>query len=830
VLTPDVRKPDMTRGRQFPPLVNWTTYVEDGAQDWRMFLVTLLNATGAPVLFQDGTPITYYRRLPVPVGGFSMQVVAAEGGAPSYGTGRYVFSSLSVSDPLDANASSVFDGTTATWVSDARSDASKIFTVYTWISVFGSAVSARQQSATGQWVQIELPRRVQMTRYRFVGKWPTPDATIVPTGSLPFSWTILGSLDGLDWYFVWGRPSTSAMWISDWSVGEFIFFDMFYDISDSYANPITGHYYNFFRLHMHPLDAAAKAIALDEWQIFGMDMCDPGSFWFEASLSDDAGCRACPRGTYKAEFGGEQCTPCPVDTFAPASNATACTACSPGTYSPMLGSSSPCTPCPEGTYVNVSLPVPQGCSLCPASTTSLGGTASECTPCSQGTYALPGTGCLPCPAGTFWASSAAASACASCAAGKFSSGGATACTDCPSGSYANGWGFSSCTQCSPGTYSNAVGAGVAPLPTPAPTPAPTPPPVPCLGPYAYSCDSISTTHWCGLLAYSIGRIFPPAAIGLDPVTLTSSSVPYGSGTYTLLRGTDFIISRSVGPERVFMQSSPSGLMYPASYFAGSNGLYSGTSFIQDSTYKGVWVGVTLPLSIVLKRVTWGGRTNYPGSQVKAYRIYARVASTGGAWDMLLDNAGAEYATFDAAATDFIFHDTGCLLASNAKSYDQYVVVARSYYGNPTYFIWTQLKFYDDVPPPPPPPAPTPAPQPPYACTGCEAGTFSNASGASACVACPAGSYASSSHASACAACAPGKTSASPGALSASACVDCVSGTYEEGNVCKKCPAGTASTQMGATSWETCKPCPSGEFSPSAGSAYCQKCAAGQRTF
>jgi hypothetical protein len=154
-------------------------------------------------------------------------------------------------------------------------------------------------------------------------------------------------------------------------------------------------------------------------------------------------CTICPSGTYSTSAGssscigtaciagkfgplgsttllGATCSSCPAGTFTSASGSGLCIPCVPGTYSTSIDSITCAgTPCTTGFFG------PEG------QTSSL---TATCTSCAAGTYGS-GLSCLPCPAGSYSASTGATSsiACQPCAGSTYSLGGAASCASCPSG-------------------------------------------------------------------------------------------------------------------------------------------------------------------------------------------------------------------------------------------------------------------------------------------------------------------------------------------------------------------------------------------------------------
>ena len=175
-----------------------------------------------------------------------------------------------------------------------------------------------------------------------------------------------------------------------------------------------------------------------------------------------ASCAACVAGQYNPSANQAACLPCAAGKFSPVAGQSICaficavgqysapgsllcwlpgsytapgttdtTQCPPNTFSSERGATnaSTCAPCPTG-YAS------------PAGATSCYSTAAGCSP---GSYAPL---CLPCAAGTYSSTTAAAN-CTPCAAGTYSAEGATLCSLCPQGSFCPG-GVE--TPCPLGTY------------------------------------------------------------------------------------------------------------------------------------------------------------------------------------------------------------------------------------------------------------------------------------------------------------------------------------------------------------------------------------------
>lgn len=109
-------------------------------------------------------------------------------------------------------------------------------------------------------------------------------------------------------------------------------------------------------------------------------------------------------------------------------------------------------------------------------------------------------------------------------------------------------------------------------------------------------------------------------------------------------------------------------------------------------------------------------------------------------------------------------------------------------------------------------------------TNCSAGYYQDGS-LLECTVCPAGTYINASRASACLQCAAGKTTSTTGSTYCD--VDCTAGTYQNGSMssCANCPAGRINIVGNASS---CTACPAG-YTSTAGTTICTSCAAGTFT-
>lgn len=796
LMPPSVGKPDMRRGRPFPPTsivslpreyvpsyYQWTRnipqYVMDGLR-----IVT--DASGNRIIAGIKT-----FRLTLP----SWRVNVS--GMP-YGNGAYNFVSVNDSDVDENNIVSVFDGTSAYWTSTKRySDWDR---EYIWAIIQNGNAVLQKAWQNGQWIEINVPQAIRMTRYRIVGRWPAPSSW--NDGVLSNQWSIYGSTDGAMWDLVSLTGMNDYLnFYFQWQDGIFPYFDIWYELSsDFYTNPLTKNYYTRFRLEMQRL---TYPLALDEWQIFGIGSCDPGMYW-----SDEiSNCTLCDVGTYKPVDGGEYCTPCPSGTFSAIKGATTCAMCASGTSSSSAGGQTSCSLCAAGTYWMNSSSVDSNdhvlatgiCQPCAPGTFSSAPGSLQCTPCAPGAFANNNgsAACIPCAGGTYAAS---ATGCVPCSIGKYADSGSSACTNCAPGSYANANGTAACTLCAPGTYSSQAGAGFYTV---------VPPPSAesvvlsrCAGD-AYQCSTATYSGlWCILSPYA--RMLPPT-----PLLDASSS------GYVVTASSDPLVSGYDAPYRAFGAYDTGVKWDPSSFRLGNydSGYYSGSSYLNANEVRGVWIALQLPKPEAVRRATFLVSSSYLSGTPWVFFFYARNTTAlpqSTAWTSIY---APDYASYKSIpGTSYSMYDSGCF--SNAAAYDTYaILIYRSsspYGGDASKMLKiAQLRYYAYDPPTNLQPNITS-----YACSACPSGTFAKNAGSSACATCEAGTY---------------LRTLSDGATKV--CEPCMAGTYYQSSTqtCIPCPAGTFSTVMGAPDWTACQPCPPGEYSPLPGAVSCNKCSAGQRT-
>jgi hypothetical protein len=111
--------------------------------------------------------------------------------------------------------------------------------------VTGSAVE-------GEWIQIQLPEKIKLEKIRLA-----PRTTY--NFRMPKDATILGSINGTDWYRV-----------TSWSGQTYL-------SGNNYAtiDVDSEQYYNYYVLVVESLDAAGNSVNIGEWELFGVPEYDP---------------------------------------------------------------------------------------------------------------------------------------------------------------------------------------------------------------------------------------------------------------------------------------------------------------------------------------------------------------------------------------------------------------------------------------------------------------------------------------------------------------------------------------------------------------------------
>jgi hypothetical protein len=156
---------------------------------------------------------------------------------------------------------------------------------------------------------------------------------------------------------------------------------------------------------------------------------------------------------------------------------------------------------------------------------------------------------------------------------------------------------------------------------------------------------------------------------LTSFTLNSTGITYGSGTYNI-----YYIPWTLN------------YLYPATWFfdntddlnnAGghleqgyntSSGAYQGSNYLVDSSYKGSWFVIQMPVSIVLRNYFVIQRSGLLNRAPYLFRLYGSTDSTN--WTLLDDVTGAVY-------TSQIYDKS----INNNNSYNYYGVVVNSIFPN-----------------------------------------------------------------------------------------------------------------------------------------------------
>ncbi len=214
--------------------------------------------------------------------------------------------------------------------------------------------------------------------------------------------------------------------------------------------------------------------------------CVKGTYQSGIGMSSQEGCLPCAAGTFSSAPGTTSCSMCHVgyySTFQGASYSSTCAECLPGSYSNVPASTSClqckagtfmsnygatiCSMCQAGLYLELSgVSQLDACKECSAGFFAQYPDSSECLQCNPGFYSGPkATACEACPPGLF-ASEARSSQCFLCVPGRYSDAGASACASCESGKYSSSSGATDsimCTSCSPGLFSGPGAARCASL-------------------------------------------------------------------------------------------------------------------------------------------------------------------------------------------------------------------------------------------------------------------------------------------------------------------------------------------------------------------------------
>ena len=213
--------------------------------------------------------------------------------------------------------------------------------------------------------------------------------------------------------------------------------------------------------------------------------CPPGSSCGEVGMTNPSecavgrytdvklrwNCTACSPGRYQPDTGSAKCHECEPGTFNDKEKSVSiidCKVCEAGKYAPQKGSAG-CRQCGKGTFTS-SAGKNIDCTTCPEGKTSgFGATAcvvadvpcdpgehravtGECVICAAGYYSPSGTGCLPCPPGSFCGKNGIKEP-EECPRGRYTDVKmAQSCTSCPAGRFQNSTGAAKCLFCERGKY------------------------------------------------------------------------------------------------------------------------------------------------------------------------------------------------------------------------------------------------------------------------------------------------------------------------------------------------------------------------------------------
>ena len=233
---------------------------------------------------------------------------------------------------------------------------------------------------------------------------------------------------------------------------------------------------------------------------------------------------------------------------------------------------------------------------------------------------------------------------------------------------------------------------------------------------SYNCTE-NGKWWClmsGGNRTSTTYSFPPAPLTGWTTTVSGS---YADGNYIVNASSDLTLADAFNANKIFSETTEFGAMWytksfnPAGIF-DSKGVYIGQSFISDSSYRGIWVQLNMPVYAAVNRVTFNHRLVDRNSSVSSYRVYGQK-TVNSAWFQVFEVTNASYSKAPGS-TVYNFHDSGCF--NNSNLYQNVAVVFRSYTGLGNSMSVSQLKFYANTfekPPPTPSPTPvsTPAPTP-----------------------------------------------------------------------------------------------------------------------
>lgn len=177
------------------------------------------------------------------------------------------------------------------------------------------------------------------------------------------------------------------------------------------------------------------------------------------------------------------------------------------------------------------------------------------------------------------------------------------------------------------------------------------------------------------------------------MTLSTTSITYGSGTYELYVSSVYSTSTSYDGYRMFDFDNTTTLNRWAAA-AGQYSLTTGaigpltTQYFIDTAYKGDWFVIKLPYPIALTKYTIYQTTGLLDRAPKNFRVYGSIAGT--SFNLLQDITGATY-------TSRIYTNTG--LSTNTTPYQWYAFVVNNLVGgtNSTLLDIVEFKLYGKEP-------------------------------------------------------------------------------------------------------------------------------------
>ncbi|NCU72534.1 MAG: hypothetical protein EBY66_05940, partial [Candidatus Fonsibacter lacus] len=177
------------------------------------------------------------------------------------------------------------------------------------------------------------------------------------------------------------------------------------------------------------------------------------------------------------------------------------------------------------------------------------------------------------------------------------------------------------------------------------------------------------------------------------MTLNTTGITYGSGTYELYVSSVYSTSTSYDGYRMFDYDNTTTLNRWAAA-AGQYSLTTGaigpltTQYFVDNTYKGDWFVIKLPYPIALTKYTIYQTTGLLDRAPKNFRVYGSIAGT--SFNLLQDITGATY-------TSRIYTNTA--LSTNTTPYQWYAFVVNNLVGgtNSTLLDIVEFKLYGKEP-------------------------------------------------------------------------------------------------------------------------------------